>query len=423
MKLFTRYNRVNITAIIFTFLFGSIAFYFVLDYVLTRQLDRGLRVEQEEIVDYVKKYDRLPETQNTRHQWITIIPATQPLLKIKPVSITGYNRAENEKETVRQLRFSISAGGALYEVSVNQSKTETEDLLQLIILVTVGMIGLILLSNYIINRKLVAGLWKPFYQTIDTIRDYQLTIREPLQLSKEPIEELDLLNDSLNKMTGRISQDYQALRAFTENASHEMQTPLAVIRSKVEALLQDAEGKEKMIQQLLVIEDATLKLSRLHQSLLLLTKLENRQFQPDEPVNLSAILRTKLAEREEFIASKKLIFLVSAPETIHPFHHHLAEILINNLLNNVIRYTPEGGIVEILLTNQALSIRNTANGNALNSDKIFQRFYKEEQSAESTGLGLAIVKEICNLAGFHIQYTFVDNKHDFTIYFLPETDN
>jgi len=417
MKLFTRYNRVNITAIIFTFLFGSIAFYFVLDYVLTRQLDRGLRMEQEEMVGYVKEHDRLPETQNTKHQWIDIIPAKQPVTKVKPVNIEGYNKTENEKETVRQLRFSLTAGGQLYQVSVNQSKTETEDLLQLIILVTICMIGLILLSNYIINRKLVAGLWKPFYQTIDNIRDYQLEIREPLQLSKQSIDEIDLLNDSLNKMTNRIYQDYYALRSFTENASHEMQTPLAVIRSKVESLLQDAEGKEKTIQQLLVIEDATLKLSRLHQSLLLLTKLENRQFQPDEPVNLTAILHTKIAEREEFIASKKLIFLINAKEVVHPFHQHLAEILINNLLNNVIRYTPEAGTVEITLTQQSLSIKNTATNGPLDSDKIFQRFYKEEQSAESTGLGLAIIKEICKLAGFTIQYEFVDNKHHFTIYF------
>jgi two-component system sensor histidine kinase QseC len=197
---------------------------------------------------------------------------------------------------------------------------------------------------------------------------------------------LDLLNDSLNKMTLRIHQDYLALRTFTENASHEMQTPLAVIRSKVESLLQETEGKEKIIQQLLTIEDATLKLSRLHQSLLLLTKLENRQFQLSETVNLSAILESKLKERNELIIARELMLSVATEEVILSFHQHLAEIMINNLLNNVIRYTPVHGTVSIKLTQDYLSIKNYAADGALNTEKIFRRFYKEEQSAESTGL-------------------------------------
>jgi signal transduction histidine kinase len=273
------------------------------------------------------------------------------------------------------------------------------------------------LSNFILNRKLLAGLWKPFYRTIDSIRDYELATRQPLRLSRENIDELNLLNESLNKMTTRIYQDYLALKTFTENASHEMQTPLAVIRSKVESLLQESDGKEKIIQQLLSIEDATLKLSRLHQSLLLLTKLENRQFVPGETVNLSAIIRNKLAEREEFISSKKLIVNIHTEEVILAFHQHLAEILVNNLLNNMIRYTPKNGILEINVTANALSVSNTAANASLDKEKIFQRFYKGEQSAESTGLGLAIVKEICLLAGFTIAYKYTNNTHHFIIHF------
>jgi len=418
MKLFTRYNRINITATILTFWVGSIAFYFVLNYVLTRQLDRGLRVEQQEIMDYVKEHNQVPETQTTKHQWTLIIPSGQVIANPTPHSTEALNTVENEKETIRQLVFSVTADGKTYQVSVNQSKTETEDLLQLIILVTIVMIALILLSNYFINRKLITRLWKPFYTTIGKIRDYELSARDPLRLQHETIDELDLLNDSINKMTGRINQDYQALRSFTENASHEMQTPLAVIRSKVESLLQDAEGKEKTIQQLLVIEDATRKLSKLHQSLLLLTKLENRQFEPNEPVNLTAIISTRLKEREELIASRKLVCIVNCGEVVLSFHQHLAEILVNNLLNNVIRYTPEGGTVEIQLTQTMLSVRNDAINGALNTDKIFHRFYKEESLAENTGLGLAIIKEICELAGFTIRYQYADNKHHFIIQFI-----
>lgn len=417
MKLFTKYNRVNIAATIFTFLIGSIAFYFVLHYVLRRQLDETLRAEQQEIVSYVNTHKQLPDIENTKHQWTEIRQVPMALKKAKARSVETYNKADNEKESVRQLIFSVTANQINYQVTVNKSETETEDLLQLIILVTIGMIGFILLSNYFINRKLVTRLWYPFYATINSIKDYHIAIQQALQLSREPIDELDLLNDSLNKMTRRIHKDYQALRSFTENASHEMQTPLAIIRSKVEALLQDAEGKEKSIQQLLSIEDATQKLSKLHQSLLLLTKLENRQFLPNENVNLTEIIYKKLEEREELIASKKLVLQVNCDDVILPFHQHLAEILVNNLLNNVIRYTPQSGEISIRLSDKALSVKNTASGPSLNIGKIFQRFYKEDSNADGTGLGLAIIKEICNMAGFNITYQYIANTHDFTIHF------
>jgi signal transduction histidine kinase len=420
MKLFTRYNRINITTTILTFLVGSVAFYFVLEYVLTRQLDRGLRVEQQEVMDFVKEHNQLPELLVTRHQWIEAVPATEPVANPKPHTKEAYNKTEDEKEPVRQLSFTVNAGDKLYLISVNQSKTETEDLLQLIILVTVGMIAFILLSNYIVNRKLITHLWKPFYTTIDTIRGYQLSVKTPLKLDRQPIEELDLLNHSLNKMTASIYRDYLALRTFTENASHEMQTPLAVIRSKVESLLQHAEGKEIVIQQLLTIEDATLKLSKLHQSLLLLTKLENRQFELRENVNLAQIITAKIAEREELIQARELIVAITMEEVFLSFHQHLAEIMVNNLLNNVIRYTPRHGTVAIRLNKHSLSIKNYAADGALNTERIFQRFYKEEQSAESTGLGLAIVKEICTLAGFTIEYNYAYHEHEFSIYFNTE---
>ena len=417
MKLFTKYNRVNITATIMIFLVGSIAFYFVLDYVLTRQLDRNLRVEQQEILNYVTKNNRFPEIHSTKHQWIEVLAVKDSLPDTEPYSTEAFNQHENEKEPIRQLLFTVAVEGKLYQVSVSQSKTETEDLLQRIILVTVCMIAVILLSNYFINRKLVTRLWKPFYKTIDNIRAHRVSIDQPLQLGKESIEEIDLLNDSLNKMTDRIQQDYLALKTFTENASHEMQTPLAVIRSKVEALLQDAEGSQKATEQLLAIEDATLKLSKLHQSLLLLTKLENRQFQLSETVNLTEILQNKLQERAELIVARDLILVIAKEEVTLRFHHHLAEIMINNLLNNVIRYTPMHGTVGIKLTRDSLSIKNYAASGSLNTDRIFQRFYKEEQSAENTGLGLAIVKEICILAGFTLHYEYQFHEHNFIISF------
>lgn len=417
MKLFTRYNRINIAATILIFVIGSIAFYFVLQYVLIRQLDETLRSEQQEVIEYVTAHNQLPEIQNTKQQWITVDTITQPFGNSKPDRFWIKNPKENEMEAVRVLAFSIAAANRLYKITVYKSETETEDLLKLIILVTVAMIAFILLFNYLINRRLINRIWQPFYHTIDKIRDYQVAAEHPLSLSKEPIDEINLLNLSLNTMTQRIHQDYSALRNFTENASHEMQTPLAVIRYKVEALLQDMESNPKNVQQLLAIEDATLKLSRLHQSLLLLTKLGNRQFLLNENVNLTQVILTKLDERQELFAAKNLKLISACETVVLSFHLHLAEILVSNLLNNTIRYTPDGGEISIQLSNEKLIVANTAANGPLQQDKVFERFYKAGNTQEGTGLGLAIIKEICNSSGFRVSYDYLNGKHQFTIYF------
>ncbi len=414
MKLFSKYNRINITATILIFLAGSVAFYFVLNYVLIRQLDTSLRSEKQEITEYIQQHQQLPEIQNTKEQWIQIHKTDQaePNSIIKSIPI--YNRSESEIEYIRQLTFLVTVNKENFLVTVNKSETETEELLKLIILVTISMVAMILLFNYLINRRLITSIWQPFYNTINSIKDYAAN-QQSLTLSKEPIDEINLLNESLNRMTEQIHKDFYALRSFTENASHEMQTPLAIIRTKVEALYQHAEGKEIMMQQLLSIEDACLKLSKLHQSLLLLTKLENKQFILNETIQLSSILKEKCEERNDLIDSKHIELKIDASEFVMHFHQHLAEILISNLLNNAIRYTANGGAISIILNQQLLKVSNTAIAGSLDTERVFTRFYKASETG--TGLGLSIIKEICASAGFEIAYQYEHEMHHFIINF------
>jgi len=421
MKLFTQYNRVNIFATIATFIVGSVAFYGVLYSILRHQLDDTLRSEQQEVTEYVQSHGVLPDFENTRHQWITAQPTTNPVEHKHFNSYIHHDNRDGDDDWVRQLTFSIKVGSGYYTVSVNRPEAETEDLLKLIIMVTLGMIGLILLVNYFINRRLINRLLKPFYNTVGEIINYRVAFEKPLQLPHSTIDEIDLLNESLNEMAARIYREYFALKSFTENASHEMQTPLAVINGKIEVLLQNEGLNEPGIQQLLAIEQATKKLARLHQSLLLLAKLENRQFTPDEPVNMQQVIESKIDEWQDLIASRGLVVHTACERTIIAFHPQLAEILLNNILNNALRYTPKGGEIHINLDEACLRISNTAASGPLDTERVFLRFYKTQNAAEGTGLGLAIVKEICSLAGFTIKYAFGGGNHIFSIYFSNKT--
>jgi signal transduction histidine kinase len=417
MKLFTQYNRANIAAMIISFVAGSIAFYIVLNIVLTNQLDRSLRVEEQEITDYTNLHGQLPFIPNTRHQWLKIDTVNTVVPESHPLNIELINPTHGKKEHVRQLVFGIQIHSQFYRITVNQSRTETEGMLQLIIMIALGMIFLMLLLNYFINRRLMARLWQPFYHTINRIREYEAAKSKPLEATNTNIEEIDLLNESISRMTIRIYNDYTALRTFAENASHEMQTPLSIIRLKTETLLQQLENNPTALQQLFTIEDAANKLSKLHQSLLLLTRLENKQYSILEEVNIEQLLKQRVGECEELIGNIHLKFQIYTEKVILLFHQQLADILIGNLFSNMLRHSPAFGEAFISLNSQYLEFSNTAISGPLDNNKVFKRFYKGEQSKEGTGLGLAIVQEICNVAGFSLHYNYKNNLHIFTVKF------
>lgn len=417
MKLLDRYNRINITATIITFIIGSCTFYFLLNYILINQLDETLKTEQQEIVSYVKEHNALPEIIPTKDQYIKYQPYAGGDILVKNEFQTLKKKYEKDEENYRELEFSAQVAGKQYTVIVDKPLEETEALMQVIIGVTILMIGIILLTGYLINRTVIRRLWKPFYNTIDSVKSYHLSDQPALQLENTEIDEFSLLNQSINEMTDRIQQDYGSLKNFTGQAAHEMQTPLAIIRTKLDTLIQNEGILEKNAQHIVDIEKAVHRLSRLHQSLLLLTKVENKQFILNEDVRLDNIVEDKCTEYSEMIETMHLdISLTKEPVTIK-FHHQLAEILVSNLMNNAIRYNKKGGSIKIALHAHQLTVSNTSANEQLDSDKLFKRFYRGNNIEDGTGLGLSIVKQICDLAGYAIEYTYNAGWHDFTIYF------
>jgi signal transduction histidine kinase len=418
MKLLAKYNRINILATIGIFLLGSIAFYFVLRHILIRQLDESLESEKEEIVQYVQQFNQLPLAIQTADQQVDYRQTNEFGSKKKFISLNKFNPVEKHKESYRELHFTINANKQFYEVTVSKSQTATEDLIQLIILVTVGMIALILITGFLINRTILSRIWKPFYQTIDKVKHYHLSAQESLQLPHSEIDEFSLLNENITGMTERSQREYKNLKDFTGNAAHEMQTPLAVIRTKLDLLMQNEKllaDKDMPMQE---IEQAVHKLSRLYASLLLLTKIENRQFALTEPIAIDKIIGDKLNDLSDLLESK-FIQLHKALKPVNiPFHQQLAEILIGNLLNNAIRYNIENGTLSVKLDDNTLTISNTSWLPALDEKKIFQRFYRHaDTKQQGNGLGLSIVKQICDTAGFKLSYGYSNQQHSIKLVF------
>jgi two-component system, OmpR family, sensor histidine kinase QseC len=416
MKLFSRYNRINIAASILVFVVGSMAFYFVLRAVLLKQLDESLRTEQTEITSYVQMHNKLPEVVNAYNQQITYVVTNGLLPKTVYYSEKAVNRDSNRMEWMRKLVFGVTVAGKNYRATVTKSQVETEELLQLVIIVGAGMIALILLAGYVINRMVIKRLWKPFYKTVEEVEQYQLAKQQALQLPVSGVSEFDLLNHQLTSMTDRAQRDYQVVKEFSANAAHEMQTPLAVIRTRIEALMQDEYVLQQHDKSIQTIGQSVNRLTRLNHDLLLLTRIENGQFLMQEKIDLDKIIQQKTGELAELLASKKITLQTKLTPVHTSCNHHLAEVIVNNLLNNAIRYNKEGGLIKIELTPRQLIISNTSLLPALQKEKVSQRFYRHpDTKADGNGLGLSIVKQVCTVTGYTLQYDYQQGLHIFLI--------
>jgi len=415
VKLFVKYNRINVSATIIVFLIGSISFYFLLRYILINQLDHSLESEHQEIVNHLAIHNALPEINNTKNEYT----GYAKVAALYPVSFHSIQREiYNKDKWVREVQFGEKVSNDFYLITVDIPLEETEDLLQAIILVSICIIALILVTSYLINRQIISRLWKPFYQSIDQVKNYNLSSQQSTEVIVTNIDEFSLLNQSIQSMTERIQKDYQSLKDFTGHAAHEMQTPLSVIRNKFDLFIQNADFVRHNPQYITDIEEAVNKLSRLYQSLLLLTKVENRQFILNEKIDLEKIIKVKYAQIAELAASKNIDIVLDTTPFFILFHQQLAEIVINNLFNNAFRYNKVAGRIEVLLKDDKLSVANTSEIPELDSELIFQRFYRHSSTKEDgNGLGLSIVKQICDLANYKLMYAYTSGMHTFTIQF------
>jgi signal transduction histidine kinase len=416
MKLVTKYNRVSLIATLIAFLFGAIAYYIVIRSVLIQQVDEDLQVEESEISDFVKANNHLPVPDNYKDEHEEFLQVDSPV-KRKYSVINVYSKTEDENVTYRQLSFPLMAEGKNYQMIIRRSLEETENLISLILSITLIMILILVLSLVIINRFVLNKLWKPFNSTIQQMKKFNLQGMEKIEFENSDINEFRDLDDAVKVMAARAGRDYSEIRDFTENASHEIQTPLAIIKSKLE-LLSQGELNEEQMDLIQSVYEATGRLSRLNQSLILLTKIDNSQFGESEKVDISRILNSYLTNFEELIAAKFITVTKEIDDNvILNMNESLAEIMISNLVTNAVRHNIEKGNIDVRLKAGYFSVSNS--GIPLQSEPgtLFERFKKDKITSESLGLGLSIVKKICDRYGFKIIYQNQGSVHSTTITF------
>jgi signal transduction histidine kinase len=423
MKLLTKYNRVNLITTIVVMLITGIIYYQAISYILTGIKDKDLLVEEREIFDYVKLNHELPQTFESNDQQITFSPANTGSVKREFINTEYYKKfggqhkhGQGEYEAGRGLISSVTVGNNYYKILIIVSKVETEDLIRLIFTITIGVILLLLLVLYLTNRLILNRLWQPFYNIMGELRLFSIADKHQISKVDTSIDEFKELNKVVVEMAGRAKHDYDDLKAFTENASHELLTPIAVINSKLDTLIQTENFNDRQSKLLNDLYTAASRLTRLNQSLLLLVKIENKLMHDREQLSLLDLVEEMTGQFDEIFSDKELKVTCNLTHKEIYASRYLTEILLSNLINNAIRHNHVGGEVIISLDDNCLTIKNTGDAEALADEKIFTRFHKSSQS-EGSGLGLTISRQICESFGFRLEYFHDQGYHVFEVRF------
>lgn len=419
MKLISKYNRFTLPVIIIILIISGLLFYYILHYILLRQVDKDLRIEQSEIVHYLKEKRSLPETADYKDQQIDFIPTAlnQYQENFTTIHVNDVkNGNEKEDESFRRLQFLIKVDGKIYIAQVTKSQQETEDIATIISLLTLSIIAVLIIVLAIINRFILANIWRPFYNSLKIIRHYKISSEKKINFSQTDIDEFAQMQSDFILMAEKATNDYRSLKTFTENASHEMQTPLAIIRNKLEIFSQNIDLNKEESKLLYSVHAAATRLSRLNDSLLLLTKIENNYFSNNESVNFSQLLADYMETIEEPALIQNIIINTSIEQAVLlNMSEPLAEILISNLVSNAFKHNYKNGEINIKLNQSEFQISNTGKEPAFKTDQLFERFQKDSANPDSIGLGLSIVKKIAESYGFALSYEYKTKHHVITL--------
>lgn len=407
--------------------FSIPVYFFVVDYIWLAELDEHNQIIKQQIERGLKKttidtseLEKLLVFWSSIEQGTKISPSAYPLkLKDSVYTITRQNKYESkvDVERFRGLLAHIFINGKPYEINIETNVEETDETLLAITIITILFFIFLVLGFIILNKRISRKIWQPFKSTLRKLKQFDLTKHQTIHFEKTDILEFTELNAELSRLIEKNITTYNQQKTFIENASHELQTPLALLKSKIDLLLQNRELSGEQAQIISVINSSLSRVTRTNKNLLLLAKIENQQFAHNQPIQLATVLAESLENLEDYIAPKALTVTknIKQPHIINS-NYTLVEVLVNNLLINAVQHSTYKGKIGIELDNGTLSIYNTGY-EELNTQNIFKRFSQPSTVSTNSGLGLAIVKEICTQYGWQIDYKYSNGFHYFTITF------
>lgn len=421
MKLLTKTTLYFITVSLFIFFIGGIGFYILFSNIIEANVDAELNNQMHTIIMELSKTKKSPDSYDILSAEKINVKKTnirKNTLNLNYSDTILYDKVKKIYYPYRKLQFYFKTNSDWYEISLHKSLIATDKLIERIALIMTTLVLVFISSIYFLNRYFFNRIWSDFFDTINKISKSDLNSLQTVKFNDSMIIEFNQLNEVLKKMNNRIQNDFVALKEFTGNMTHELQTPLSIIKSKAELLLQQDIKNENQLNLIQEIYQGTIRLSKLNQTLVLLTKIEKQQFVDSEAINLNNKINYHIENFESLFDAKKINYNTQFyNQLITQINSELTDILIINLLKNAIRHNNYNGNIDIEIKNNILKIRNTGTKQKLDRKSLFKRFSKQSKNKNSLGLGLAIIKKICDNYNIDIKYDFIDDMHEFTLIF------
>lgn len=421
MKLLKKTNRYFIGVSSLIFCLGGILFYFLFLGIIDNDLTIKLHERKDYYLKQLEKSDSLILYQRYSANMLGIRRIKKLVNETESLNDTSiFDVVENKAIVYRQLSFQKEVQGNPYLIQVRRATIVHEPVVEGVIILEVLLFVAFVLGLTITNNEISKKIWKPFYSALDKITHYKVDLAQSMQLPRTSIDEFDELSSAIEKMSLKIHHEFNIQKEFSENASHEIQTPLAIVRNKLEVLMQSSLKKEQ-IELINSVMVAINRLSKLNEALIILSKIENRQFHNVASINVAEVIDRIIDGLDELLKLKSISIVTNYVElpsiTMNPY---LCEILLENLILNSVKHNIVGGKINISLGNNALGITNTGELSEVKAERLFQRFVKSKTNSQSLGLGLSIVKAVCETYLFQIKYAVEESMHTVTVLFEPQ---
>lgn len=306
--------------------------------------------------------------------------------------------------------------GKFYELSVYTPSIEKKDMKEAIFQLLLGLLVSLLVAILLINVWVFRRSMKPFYSLLQWLEGFRLGKQnEPMTIVTYTTE-FRKLNEALLRFTRHSEELFEQQKQFIGNASHEIQTPLAVCMNRLEMLMEDESLSEQAMGEIVKTYEALEHASKLNRSLLLLSKIDNSQFTDEKEVCLNEIVHRYAEDYREVYGYKGIgLELEEKGECRVMMNETLAVVLVTNLLKNAFVHNVADGRVQVVMEEHRICFRNTGTEVPLDEKRIFERFYQGAKKKGSTGLGLAIVDAVCRVSRLKVSYRFVEGMHQLEV--------
>jgi signal transduction histidine kinase len=382
--------------------------------MVNTEVNEILHNEVERIRYYIEKEGELPFSGYV----YDTIPVSEKYMVINQFRDTSiYEIYASKIIPYRIYDFTIFIGTDRYKISLRHVLLETNKLISWLFITTVLILIILAIGLFLVNQKLSGWAWKPFFRNLSKLKGYDITKKNPVHLETSGISEFDEFNHVITTLMNQVDKDFQKLKEFNEDISHEMQTPLAIIRNKMVFLMESNNLNKKELENVTTAYQEVNKLSKIGKSLTLISRIENEEFTRMEPVDFRDILENILTNMEEIINFKKIEMMAELDSVVVKCDPILANILFTNLIKNAVQHNHKGGYIRMLLNKNKFEIENEGEILKTETTQLFNRFQKANSASENLGLGLAINQKICEIYRFQLNYDHENGQHKFTLFF------